>query len=107
MPGTAMFKRPPIELFALLYFTTYLPYAVIVRWLASIPYPPLGRALTGLEILPATTILSGVGTLLFAWASGWLRHAHRAQLLGMSIPCPTRWTLASGIGTAMLLFTVP
>jgi hypothetical protein len=100
-------RRVPIQVLALLYFLLYVPYAVLVRWLATIPYPPFGRALTGLEILPATTILSGVLTLLYAWLSGWSRQAHRVRLLGLSIPCPTRWTLASGIGTAMLLFTVP
>jgi drug/metabolite transporter (DMT)-like permease len=100
-------RHAPIETWALLYFLLYVPYAVIVRWLATITNAPFGRALTGLEILPATTILSGVGTLLFAWASGWMHHAHRVQLFGISVPCPTRWTLASGIGTAMLLFTVP
>ena len=102
-----MRRRVPIELLALLYFLAYVPYAVLVRWLATIPYPPFARALTGLEILPATTILSGVLTLLYAWLSGWLRHAHQFRLLGFTIPRPTRWTLASGIGTAMLLFTVP
>jgi drug/metabolite transporter (DMT)-like permease len=100
-------RHVPIETWALLYFLVYVPYAVIVRWLSTIPYPPLGRPLTGLEILPATTILCGVGTLVFAWASGWLRHVHRIRLFGMSIPSPTRWTFASGIGTALLLFTVP
>jgi hypothetical protein len=101
-------SRPtPIELWALLYFLTYLPYAVLVRWLASINYAPFGRSLTGLEVLPATTILSGVLTLLFAWLSGWLGHAHRLRLGALAVPVPTRWTLASGIGTALLLFTVP
>jgi hypothetical protein len=100
-------RRMPIEGWALLYFIAYVPYAVLVRWLASIPYPPFGRPLTGLEILPATTILSGILTIAFAWASGWTRRAHHVQFLGLSLPCPTRWTLASGIGTAMLLFTVP
>jgi hypothetical protein len=102
-----MRRRISIELLALFYFAAYVPYAVLVRWLASIPYPPFARSLTGLEILPATTILSGLLTLLYAWLSGWSRYAHRVRLLGFSIPCPTRWTLASGIGTAMLLFTVP
>jgi drug/metabolite transporter (DMT)-like permease len=79
----------------------------LVRWLASVPYPTLGRPLTGLEILPATTILSGLFTLLYAWTSGWWRSAHRSRLLGICIVHPTRWTLLSGVGTAMLLFTVP
>jgi len=102
-----MSRRAPIELFALLYFATYLPYAVIVRWLATIPYPPFARALTGLEILPAATILSALLTLLYAYLSGWTRYANHVRILGLSIPSPTRWTLASGVGTALLLFTVP
>jgi hypothetical protein len=100
-------KRAPIELFALLYFATYLPYAVIVRWLATIPYAPFGRALTGLEILPATTILSALLTMIYVWVIGWTRYANHARVLGISVPYPTRWTLASGVGTALLLFTVP
>jgi drug/metabolite transporter (DMT)-like permease len=96
-----------LERLAFWYFATYVPYAVLVRWLASVPYPPLGRPLSGLEILPATTILSGLFTLLYAWTSGWWRSAHRSRLLGFCIVHPTRWTLLSGVGTAMLLFTVP
>ncbi len=102
-----MRKQPQIEMFAFWYFATYVPYAVMVRWLSTVQYPPLGRALTGLEILPATTILSGVLTLLYIWRSGWWRHAHRTRVLGMTLVHPTRWTLVSGIGTSMLLFTVP
>jgi hypothetical protein len=97
----------PIQIWALLYFLSYAPYAVLVRWLASVPYAPFHRPLTGLEILPATTILSGVFTFLFAWLSGWWRHANRLHLGSASIPFPTRWTFASGLGTALLLFTVP
>jgi hypothetical protein len=96
-----------IEWLAFWYFATYVPYAVLVRWLATVQYPPLGRALTGLEILPATTIFSGIFTLVYVWAAGWWRYAHRSTLLGVPLIRPTRWTLVSGIGTAMLLFTVP
>jgi hypothetical protein len=99
--------RTSIERLSLLYFLAYVPYAVMTRWLASINYGPFGRPLTGLEILPAVTILSGVLTLSFAWLSGWTKRAHHYSLLGGSWPCPTRWTLLSGIGTALLLFTVP
>jgi hypothetical protein len=103
-----MRRRVPIEILAMFYFFAYVPYAVLVRWLATIPYPPFARALTGLEILPATTILSGVLTLLFVWLSGWLQYAHRTTpRFGLAIPYPTRWTFTSGVGTAMLLFTVP
>jgi hypothetical protein len=96
-----------IESLTLVYFLAYVPYAVIVRWLASINFAPFARPLTGLEILPATTILSALVTLLFAWRSGWWRYAHRVRLGRLSLPRPTRWTLASGLGTSLLLFTVP
>jgi len=99
--------RTPIELLALLYFLAYIPYAVLTRWFSSVEFAPLGRPLTGLEILPAATILSGVFTFLFAWASGWVRRAHQWRAFGLSWPAPTRWTFLSGIGTALLLFTVP
>lgn len=97
----------PIEALSVLYLASYVPYATLTRWQASIPYAPLGRALTGLEVLPAVTILSGLLTFLFVWQSGWWREAHRGRLLGVSLPRPTRWTALSGIGAALLLFTVP
>jgi hypothetical protein len=97
----------PIETWALLYFLSYAPYAVLVRWLSTVNYPPLHRALTGLEVLPATTLLSGVFTVLFVWLSGWARQANHIRLGGLSIPFPDRWTFASGVGAALLLFTVP
>ena len=99
--------RTPIELLAFFYFLAYIPYAVLTRWFATIPYPPLGRALTGLEVLPAATIMSGVFTYLFVWLAGWAREAHHVRLGGGGWPWPTRWTTLSGIGTALLLFTVP
>ena len=79
-PAVISYRRIPIESLALLYFLLYVPYAVLVRWLSTIPYSPFGRPLTGLEILPATTILSAALTLLFAWWSGWLGYAHRMRI---------------------------
>ena len=102
-----MRKRLPIEFFALLYLLAYLPYVLAVRWLASVTYAPLGRPLSGLEILPATMIVSGALTWVFVWVSGWSEDAHHRKILGVSLPCPTRWTVLSGIGTSLLLFTVP
>ena len=102
-----MFKRSRIEWLAFWYFVAYVPYAVGVRWLATVQYAPLGRPLTGLEILPAATILSGALTVVYVWWNGWWRYAHRTTLFGITLVHPTRWTLLSGIGTAMLLFTVP
>lgn len=96
-----------IELLSVLYLASYVPYATLTRWLATIPYAPLGRPLTGLEVLPAVNIMSGILTFLFVWAGGWWREAHSSRLFGVRIPRPTRWTLLSGVGAALLLFTVP
>jgi hypothetical protein len=97
----------PVELVTLLYFVCYVPYILLTKWLSSTPYAPLGRPLTGLEVLPASLILSGVFTFAFVWATGWWKAAHTFRLGGLVLPRPTRWTLLSGIGTSLLLFTVP
>lgn len=107
-PGTDRAARGlSIELLSLLYLAAYVPYATLTRWLATIPYAPLGRPLTGLEVLPAVTLLSGAMTYLFIWASGWWRAAHSGHFLSVRFPRPTRWTVLSGAGAALLLFTVP
>jgi hypothetical protein len=99
--------RTPIELLSLMYFAAYVPYVVMTRWLATVKFIPLGRPLTGLEVLPAATLLSGLVTIAFVWATGWYRDAHHVQIAGRAWPAPTRWTVLSGIGAALLLFTVP
>ncbi len=96
-----------MEWLTMAYFLAYIPYVVITRLMATIQYAPFGRPLTGLEVLPAVTIISGIFTLLFALFAGWGRFSHGALLFGRRWPVPTRWTLASGVGTALLLFTVP
>ena len=100
-------SRVPLELVVVLYTIAYLPYMMITKQLSSSPAAALGRPLTGLEILPATLIVSGVLTFLFIWLSGWWRSAHQARIGGVSLPVPTRWTLLSGLCTALVLFTVP
>ncbi len=100
-------KAIPLEVTVLGYLILYLPYFVLVRWLATTPAPELGRPLSGLEILPATQVLSGVATLIFVWAAGWIRSAHQVKLGGISLPAPTRWTALSGLCTALVLVTVP
>lgn len=101
------FSRVPLWVTSLLYMGFYVPYIVITRRLATAPAPELGRPLSGLEILPASLILSAVFTYLFVWLAGWWRAANQARVLGRSLPIPTRWTALSGAGTALVLFTVP
>jgi len=97
----------PLEGFVLVYLLVYLPNIVVTKLITSIPHHGLGRPLTGLETLPATLIISTVITYLFIWLSGWHRDANAVQVAGRRLPMPTRYTLMSGFGTALVLFTVP
>ena len=96
-----------LEFVVVLYFLSYLPNIVITRLATSTPHADLGRPLTGLETLPATLIMNMLLTYAFIWLSGWHRDAHAVQLGAARVPVPTRYTLLSGIGTALVLFTVP
>lgn len=97
----------PLEGYVFLYFLAYLPNAILLKLLSSTPHPGLGRPLTGLETLPASLIISTVLTYIFIWWSGWHRDAHGVTIAGTRVPIPTRYTLLSGLGTALVLFTVP
>ncbi len=97
----------PLEGFVLLYFLTYLPNVIVTKLVTSQPHAGLGRPLTGLETLPASLIISLVLTYAFIWWSGWHRDANAVQIGGARVPVPTRYTLLSGFGTALVLFTVP
>jgi len=99
--------RFPLEGFVALYLLMYLPNVIITRLVTSTPHPDLGRAPTGLETLPASLIINLVLTYLLIWLSGWHRDANAIEIAGKRVPVPTRYTLISGIGTALILFTVP
>ncbi|MDB5721953.1 MAG: hypothetical protein JWP15_2571 [Alphaproteobacteria bacterium] len=100
-------KRLPIEVIVLLYLLAYLPNVILTKLITSLPHGSLGRPLTGLETLPASLIISLVTTYAFIWLSGWHRDANGVTVAGRRIPVPTRYTLMSGVGTALVLFTVP
>lgn len=100
-------SKIPLELIVLSYFAMYVPYFVLVRWLALTPTAELGRPMTGLEILPATQILSGLATLAFVWLAGWWTFAHQVRIGPFTVARPTLATFISGICTALILVTVP
>ncbi|WP_338466187.1 hypothetical protein RXV95_11470 [Novosphingobium sp. ZN18A2] len=97
----------PLELWVVFYLLSYLPNVMVTKYITSVPHGGLGRALTGLETLPASLIINMVLTYAFIWLSGWHRDAHAVDFGGARIPVPTRYTLLSGMGTALILFTVP
>jgi hypothetical protein len=46
-------------------------------------------------------------TLIFFWLSGWYRDARCRRFGPVQLPVPTKYTFLSGIGTSLILFTVP
>ena len=96
-----------LEFFVLLYFLSYIPNVLITKLVTSTVHPLLGRPLTGLETLPASLLLNLVLTYCFIGWSGWHRDAHGVQLGKLRLPRPTLYTALSGVGTALVLFTVP
>lgn len=100
-------SRFPLEFIVLLYLLSYLPNVILTKLVTSEPNAMLGRPITGLETLPASLIVSLVTTYIFIWLSGWHKDANKISLGRVRIPFPTRYTFLSGIGTALVLFTVP
>jgi hypothetical protein len=99
--------RMPLEGIVVLYFISYIPNIILTRLATSGVHPDRGRPLTGLETLPVSLIINLVLTYLFIWLSGWHRDAHGVNVGGTRLPVPTRYTVLSGVGTALVLFTVP
>lgn len=97
----------PLEGIVILYVLAYLPNVMVTKLVTSLPHVALGRPLTGLETLPASLIASMVLTWCFIWLSGWHRDANRIAVGALSVPFPTRYTFLSGVGTALVLLTVP
>jgi hypothetical protein len=100
-------KGYSVEVLTALYFLSYFPYIIVTRYLATVPAPALGRALTGLEILPSMLIVAALLTYLFSWQAGWFRNVHRVRLGGIAIPFATRYTFLSGLCTAVIIVSVP
>lgn len=97
----------PMEFILLCYLLSYLPNLIATKLVTTLPQAGFGRALTGLEILPSTLILNMLMTYAFIWWSGWHRESHAVMLGQTRFPVPTIYTFISGIGTALVLCTVP
>jgi len=86
------------------YFSFYLPYIALVKATTDGLLPGV-KAPTGFQMLPATGMATIATMLLILTAMGWWKHAGRRRVFGLSIPCPTRWTLISGVGTAAIIYS--
>lgn len=100
-----MSARIRLEWVVLLYFLSYVPYAVGTKLVTTQIDPGLGRPLTGLEMLPFTLIVSSILLLATLWLNGWWRVVPRRSGGRGFIIRPSMWL--AGIGTAMLLIAVP
>ncbi len=101
------FARLPLEGIVVLYFLSYIPNILLTRLATSSVATDRGRPLTGLETLPVSLTVNLLLTYAFIWLSGWHRDAHGVNFGGARLPVPTRYTALSGLGTALVLFTVP
>lgn len=86
---------------ALGYFGCYVPYSAISKALTSTRIS--GTAATdGLTLLPVMVVASLLSMIVSISVLGWWRYARPA---GGGLPRPNRWTLLSGLATAVILVT--
>lgn len=82
------------------YFACYVPYSALTK---TVTGP--GTGLSGLAILPITTVVSLVGMFLFLSVVGWWKSAGQRTIAGRSLPMPGRWTFLSGLCSAAIIGT--
>jgi hypothetical protein len=87
---------------ALGYFIFYLPYCALIKAITTGLWQ---GPVSGFELLPATVIATAVVVLVIITAMGWWEYAGRRETLGLRIPFPSRWTLLSGLGFAVIIGT--
>lgn len=103
-PGRAVSPQgPSIWLYAAGYFLAYAPYTALTKALTSGLFGE--TRLSGLQILPLSTIASMLGMVAFVTWKGWWRFAHHTTLFGRRVPTPMRATFLSGIATAAIIAT--
>lgn len=87
------------------YFACYAPYSALTKLLSQGKIAGMPRALTGFELLPITTTASLVAMAVFLTAARFWRYAGRREVLGVSVPFPSKWTFLSGLATAAVIAT--
>ncbi|MFE9612367.1 hypothetical protein [Streptomyces sp. NPDC006012] len=85
------------------YFISYIPYAMLVKALASGVTPLSSQQVSGAEMLPATVLGQLVAMVFFLALTGRWRHLRRARIGGHRIPVAGRETLAAGFFTSLIV----
>src|SRR5262249_34506614 len=99
--------RPEFRIWglALGYFGSYIPYSGLTKALTQGSWPGSGGPTTGFTILPATVVSTSFLLLgLISATDGW-RWIDRSSVLGLRIPVFSRWMVASGVATAVIIGT--
>jgi hypothetical protein len=100
-------KRGYLWALVLCYLACWIPAIALTRSITNVAPAGMNRPLTGLEILPVTNVAVCILIYSFFTVAGWWKSTHKARIFGMSVPVPTRWTAMAGLGSALLLITVP
>lgn len=85
------------------YFVAYVPYAMLVKALASGVTPLSSQPVSGFEMLPAAVLGQLVAMVLFLCVTGRWRHMRRIGVGGRRIPVAGRETLAAGFFTSLII----
>ncbi|MGW2899330.1 arsenate reductase/protein-tyrosine-phosphatase family protein [Streptomyces sp. NPDC001212] len=85
------------------YFLSYIPYAMLVKALASGVTPLSSQPVSGYELLPAATLGQIAAMMLFLGMSGRWRYMRRSRIGGSRIPMAGRETLAAGFFASLII----
>ncbi|MFJ5837210.1 hypothetical protein ACIQGO_10645 [Streptomyces shenzhenensis] len=85
------------------YFVSYIPYAMLVKALASGVTPLSSQPVSGYELLPASVLGQILAMLLFLGVTGRWRHMRRGGIGGHRIPVAGRETLTAGFFTSLII----
>ena len=85
------------------YFAFYLPYCALIKAITSGVVQGPGGPAPGFVLLPAAVLGTAVTMPVIITLLGWWKYAGRRRILGLDIPCPSRWLALSGLGTALII----
>jgi protein-tyrosine-phosphatase len=87
------------------YFIFYTPYSGLTKAITNGLLPGMPRPLSGFELLPLSVLATVLGVYGFITVMRWWKYAGHARVFGISLPVPSRPTIASGLCMATIIAT--